>query len=125
LRRLNEAHFEICLVPQVLYEFWVVATRPAASNGLRFSPEATLNDLRRARQLFRLLLDERGLYPIWEKQVVEHRVCGKSAHDARLVAAMARHGIRHLLTANPAHFHRFTDMILWTPADVVDGEATL
>lgn len=26
-----------CLVPQVLYEFWVVATRPIASNGLGLS----------------------------------------------------------------------------------------
>src|SRR5262249_46175376 len=29
-----------CLVPQVLYEFWVVATRPAAANGLGMTPSS-------------------------------------------------------------------------------------
>jgi hypothetical protein len=34
LRRNGDAP---CLLPQVLYELWVVATRPTAVNGLGFS----------------------------------------------------------------------------------------
>lgn len=29
--------YEICIVPQVFYEFWSVATRPANANGLGLS----------------------------------------------------------------------------------------
>ncbi len=31
---LERAGFSLCIVPQVLYEFWVVATGPANVNGL-------------------------------------------------------------------------------------------
>jgi len=34
LKRQGE---DLCIVPQNLYEFWVVATRPVAANGLAMS----------------------------------------------------------------------------------------
>jgi hypothetical protein len=34
----NEGH-ELRVVPQVLYEYWSVATRPAENNGLGFTTE--------------------------------------------------------------------------------------
>ena len=37
VRGLRELGKEICLVPQVHYEFWVAATRPVAQNGLGMS----------------------------------------------------------------------------------------
>jgi predicted nucleic acid-binding protein len=33
----NEGH-ELCIVPQVLYEYWVVVTRPVSDNGLGMQP---------------------------------------------------------------------------------------
>lgn len=34
VRRLTDQQHELCIVPQVIYEFWAAATRPARENGL-------------------------------------------------------------------------------------------
>ena len=55
LRRQGEV---LCLVPQDLYEFWVVATRPADQNGLGLTPaeaEVELSSLK-------------ALFPLWRRR---------------------------------------------------------
>jgi hypothetical protein len=59
---LRDQGHELCLVPQVLYEYWVVATRPAAENGLNMPPEVVDNALEFWIDLFTLLRDERGIF---------------------------------------------------------------
>ena len=86
---------------QVLYEYWAVATRPATENGLGLTIEETAAKLTDFKAVFPLLRDERGILDQWEKSEVAHRVQGKPSHDARLAAAMDRHGLSHLLTFNP------------------------
>ncbi|HUY34503.1 MAG TPA: hypothetical protein VMV69_17290 [Pirellulales bacterium] len=49
-------------------------------------------------------------------------VKGKNAHDARLVAAMQRHGLTDLLSFNKPDFTRFTAINAFTPAEVLDGQ---
>jgi predicted nucleic acid-binding protein len=88
-RLRGEAH-ELCLVPQVLYEYWVVATRTATENGLGMSPADVDRAIDYWLDLFTLLRDERGVFPLWRELVRQHEVKGKNAHDARLVAAMKR-----------------------------------
>src|SRR3954469_10541139 len=80
------------LVPQVLYEFWVVATRPAAANGLGRSPTQAASEIARLEGLYAVLPDSPAIYPEWKRLVATHSVAGKNAHDARLVAAMLVHG---------------------------------
>ncbi len=36
---LPEQGYECCLVPQVIYEYWSVATRPLENNGLGLTPD--------------------------------------------------------------------------------------
>ena len=60
--------------------------------------------------LFTLLLDERGVYSNWMQLMRVHEVRGKVVHDSRLIAAMQRHGLTHLLTFNGEHFKRFTSI---------------
>ena len=107
---LQSVGHELCLVPQVLYEYWVVATRPASENGLGMRPADANKALDFRIELFTLLRDERGIFSLWRELVRQHDVKGKSAHDARLVAAMKRHGLRHLLTFNIADFGRYEDI---------------
>jgi predicted nucleic acid-binding protein len=45
-------------------------------------------------------------------------VIGKQAHDARLVAAMKVHDLRHLLTFNDTDFKRFTEITVVNQRDV-------
>src|SRR5205823_247730 len=44
-----------CLVPQVLYEYWVVVTRPIAQNGLGWSAVEAASKLTQLQSLFTLL----------------------------------------------------------------------
>lgn len=109
LRMLRSAGHELCVVPQVHYEFWVVATRPSEQNGLGMSTadaEAVL--IRLGPPLFRLLRDERAIYDPWRQIVRDFGVQGKHAHDARLVAAMTRHGLNEFLSFNVVDFKRYS-----------------
>lgn len=108
-----------CVVPQVLYEFWVVATRPAAQNGLGMTAAQADTELGRVERLFPLLRDDARIYPEWRRLVMAHQVTGKPAHDARLVAAMTVHGLTHILTFNTADFARYPGIKALDPAVVV------
>lgn len=97
------------IVPQNLYEFWVVATRPpgpppAGRNGLGMTPAQAGQWLRFFQRRFTLLPDREDLSGLWQALVEAHRITGFRAHDARLVAAMQSYGINRLLTFNAAHF---------------------
>lgn len=107
-----------CLVPQVLYEFWVVVTRPLASNGLGYSPARADAELTHLSGLYPLLLDTPTVFAEWRRLVTTQGVSGKNAHDARLVAAMLVHGVSHVLTFNGADFARFAGITVLDPASV-------
>ncbi|HVK18592.1 MAG TPA: PIN domain-containing protein [Fimbriiglobus sp.] len=109
---------ELVLMPQNLYEFWSVATRPADKNGHGLTPTATAAELVKLRAQFTILDDTPAILPEWERLVVAHAVLGKNAHDARLVAAMHVYGVTHLLTFNDGDFRRFTGITVLTPASV-------
>jgi predicted nucleic acid-binding protein len=104
-----------CIVPQVLYELWVVATRPPAANGFGLTPNQAAAELSRLQALFPLLADTPAIFPEWKRLVVAHQVSGKNAHDARLVAAMAVHGLTHLLTFNTTDFARYPGITALEP----------
>jgi len=108
----------LCFVPQVLYEFWAVATRPTAVNGLGFSAAQAATELTRFKSLFQLLGDSPAIFPEWERLVTSYAVSGKNAHDARLVAAMAVHGLTHILTFNTADFARYPGITALDPLAV-------
>src|SRR5947209_18222458 len=95
---LQHAGDVLCLVPQILYEFWAVATRPVAVNGLGLPVSNVAAELLRLKSIFPLLPDTASVFNKWERLVTAHPVVGKHAHDARLVAAIEVDGITHLLT---------------------------
>ena len=121
LDRLDQQGHELRLVPQNLYELWVVGTRPKATNGLGFSSQEMQVLLQRFAELFPLLKDERGVIDRWQALVIQQDVRGKQAHDARIVAAMLRHGVDHLLTFNAADFGRYSEIAVLSPGDVVSA----
>src|SRR6202049_3168866 len=83
----------LIVVPQNLYEFWAVATRPpgpppAGRNGLGMTPAQAGHWLRFFRRRFTLLPDREELSTLWQALVEARGVTGFRAHDVRLVAAM-------------------------------------
>lgn len=54
-----------------------------------------------------LLTDNEAVYREWRRIIVQHAVSGVQVHDARLVAVMLVHGVKHILTLNAADFSRY------------------
>jgi predicted nucleic acid-binding protein len=112
---------ELRIVPQVLYEYWSVATRPIEQNGLGFATDVVDADIQQFSRVFSVLRDERGILEPWRTIAAAHNVQGKQAHDVRLVAAMQRHALTHLLTFNVADFQRYAGVELLDPQSVATG----
>jgi predicted nucleic acid-binding protein len=98
-------------------ELWVVATRPPSQNGLGLSTTEAAAELMRLKSMFPLLPDTPAIYPVWESLVIQYRVSGKPAHDARLVAAMHVHGLTAILTFDKTGFSRYAGIEVVCPAD--------
>jgi predicted nucleic acid-binding protein len=90
-------------------------------NGLGMTPPMVDRAIELWLDLFNLLRDERGVFSIWHELVRQHHVRGKNAHDARLVAAMRRHNLVHLLTFNASDFQRYSEITV-LDARTVDAE---
>jgi predicted nucleic acid-binding protein len=114
---------EVCIVPQVFYEFWSVCTRPAGENGLGFTSMQAQAEQAKASMLFKLLPDNPSILPEWQRLVVQHDVKGRNAHDARLVAAMNVHGVSQILTFNGADFTRYPGIAVLDPQSFVPPTA--
>jgi predicted nucleic acid-binding protein len=109
---------EISLLPQSLYEFWVVATRPRKDNGLELSAAEAEAILLKFESVFPLKHDSSAVYNEWRKLVTQQAVLGKNAHDARLAAAASVHGVTYFVTFNKEHFKRFTSFAVLLPSEV-------
>ena len=112
----------LLVVPQSIYEFWAVATRPIANNGLGLSIAECQQEVARLKSLFPLLDDRPALFAEWEVAVAAFACHGKAAHDARYLAAMRTHGLSFFLTFNVNDFARCTGITLLDP-NVVAGSA--
>ena len=112
---LNES---LRIFPQTLIEFWAVATRSRADNGLTLSISDAGSQLIKLKRMFVLVNDTPEVFSAWEGIVRRYQVAGKQAHDAHIVAAMSAHKIAHLLTFNDRDFKRYTEITVVNPQDI-------
>jgi predicted nucleic acid-binding protein len=115
---LSQGH-EVVILFQNIAEFWNVATRPAAKNGLGYSISETNGILDRLLDSFTILAERLEVVERWRQLVVTHAVKGVQVHDARIAAVMMVHGIGNLLTYNGADFKRFTEITVLTPSSLL------
>jgi predicted nucleic acid-binding protein len=104
VHRLIAGGESVFISTQVLVEFWAVATRPEAVNGLGWSTETAADAVRALRELFPLLNETPDALDRWFELVNRFQVAGKHPHDARLAALLLAHGVRRILTFNTADF---------------------
>jgi predicted nucleic acid-binding protein len=109
------------LLPQNLYEFWVVATRPHGENGFGMNAQAAAERLKLLKRSFTVLEETPQVFATWEVLVVQNSAKGKSAHDTRLVAGMKVNGLAGILTFNEEHFGRYGGITVLTPAGVAQS----
>jgi predicted nucleic acid-binding protein len=111
-----------CIVPQSLYEFWTVATRPpnpqSPLSGLGMTPAQAYAEIISIRRVFPLFNDTSQILMEWQRLVTQYAVSGRNAHDARYVAAMNVHGIMQLLTVNKDDFKRYSSITVLSPSEV-------
>jgi predicted nucleic acid-binding protein len=117
LNALRASGEELQITSQNLVEFWAVATRPIAENGLGLSVEQAFKEVSALKSLF-VLLPEIPLQSEWERLVTQYRVSGKGCHDARLVADMMVHGTLTILTFNMQDFSRYDGITVLDPRSV-------
>lgn len=103
---------------QNIAEFWNVATRPVANNGLGLSIPSTLREVEKIEGLLTLLPDTSAVYAEWKRIIVEHGVSGVKVHDARLIATMKIHGVSRLLTFDVDDFTRYTGIEAMHPKTI-------
>ncbi|MGH9946484.1 MAG: type II toxin-antitoxin system VapC family toxin [Pyrinomonadaceae bacterium] len=118
LAQLMEDGEEIVIVPQVMVEFWVVATRPKSVNGLGFTTDEAEKEIIDLQNVFTVLPENSQIFDEWKMLVAKYKVSGKVAHDARIVAAMNVHKIENILTLNPKDFRRFAEISVTIPRDI-------
>jgi predicted nucleic acid-binding protein len=102
---IRGARLAIC--PQVLYEYWVVATRPREVGGYGLPPPEAFSNVQSLSKRFDVFQEPNNLYLGWLDLCLQHSVCGRPAHDARLVALMLASGIDDLATLYPQDFKRY------------------
>jgi len=100
----------LCYTSQNVAEFWNTCTRPVDRNGYGLSPQDTDQRARFFEEKLRLLPDNLAIHEEWRRLLVTYSVSGVQVHDARLVAAMRVHGIKHILTFNDRDFTRYADI---------------
>ncbi len=110
-------------IPQSIYEYWAVATRPIANNGLGLSTAECSRDIATIKAMFPVLGDLPTLFSEWEAVVAAFACHGKISHDARYVAAMRTLGLTRLLTFNVVDFSRFSNVVVLDPALVIAVKA--
>ena len=106
IKRLISENYEICIIPQVLIEFWVVATRPVNSNGFGWDESYTMIELEKLQDIFIMLPDNESIFTYWKK-LVSQGVKGKRAHDAKIAAAAFAHNADAIATLNDQDFTNF------------------
>jgi predicted nucleic acid-binding protein len=106
------------ITPQNLIEFWSVATRFMAVNGLGMSLAEAEREVESLERLFPLVPDSPAVYAEWKKLVSAAGVSGVHVHDARLAAVMITNGLTHILTFNTDDFKGLPGIIVVHPQDV-------
>jgi predicted nucleic acid-binding protein len=101
----------LIVCPQIIYEFYVVATHPEKNNGFGLSAENANNEIENILETYTFLDNGVGMFQLWMKLIKQYNIIGKKAHDTRLVAFMQSNNIEKLYTLNKPDFVKFNNTI--------------
>lgn len=118
IRYLISNNHRCFITSQVLIEFWVVATRPLAVNGLGWTPEETELLVQMLINQFEWLEETPDIFRLWFSLATTHKISGKRTHDLRIQAVVLSHNISHILTLNPKDFVEFEGITIVHPNSI-------
>jgi predicted nucleic acid-binding protein len=102
---VSQGH-DLTVTPQVLVEFWAVASRPVPANGFGWSTKDVRTAIDDFLNRFELVFEPTSMFAEWLLRATTNQVIGKKAHDARLAVLCEIKGLA-LLTFNLPDFRRF------------------
>jgi len=111
----------ICVSSQIIYEFFAVATRPEAENGLGLSHCEADSQLEAFLSHMIVFYDSAEVTHLLRKLVVDYQITGKKIHDARIAATMISAGVRKIYSFNSTDFKRFADIEAISPIGLVNA----
>ncbi len=103
--RLSE--IDLTVSPQVIREFWGVATRPKELGGAGQRPNSLAPTVEVIKALAPLRQSSPTQFETWLRLVQTYGVSGKQVHDANHIAFMLSHGITDVLTLDRRDFDRY------------------
>lgn len=92
------------LTPQVVMEFWSVATRPRDVNGYGWTTAEVETEVAKLLAQFPILPETPAVFSQWLRLVGLRGTVGKQVHDAHIVAVLNAHNVSNLLTFNVGDF---------------------
>lgn len=119
VRQLIDSDEDVYVCTQVLAEYWVVATRPCADNGMGLHTDAAAVEIDKILSAFDSLVEPEDGSRRWRDLVTRYRVAGKTAHDARIAMLMLAHGVTHLVTLNAGDFARYDGVTPVSPEEML------
>lgn len=124
LKLLCRLKYRTAIATQNVVEFWNVMTRPAsARGGYGLSVTMTEQRLTHLQRRCELLAETIAVFMEWKRLAAAHRVVGKAAHDAPLVAQMLVSQIPLMLTFNTNDFRRYPAITALTPQEFLQSAA--
>lgn len=112
LTQLADEGNDLVICPQVIYEFYRVATSPAQNNrGLGLTSAEALGEIENLLETYDLL-SENDTLQHWKGIMTQYNVIGLRSYDARLVATMQANNIQMLYTINSNDFNQFNALIV-------------
>jgi predicted nucleic acid-binding protein len=118
IRYLISNNHRCFITSQVLIEFWVVATRPVAVNGLGWIPEETERAVQMLLKQFEWLEETPDIFRLWLSLATTHKISGKRTHDLRIQAVVLAYNINHILTLNPKDFVKVEGITIVHPNSI-------
>ena len=106
---------------QILREYLVVATRPVEVNGLGLAVADATANLQQFLRYLHTYDESEAVASRLRDLGLGHGLRGKRFHDANIVATMAAHGIRTLVTQNEDDFTAFDEIETVTIAGLTAG----
>ncbi len=118
VERLQQNGHVLILAPQVIYEFWVVSTRPPDQRkGFGWTVDRAKEAIDHLLDAFEIYPDKPEVFDKWRELVERYEIKGKRAHDARLAAYQEAHEITNIVTLNDKDFRGISENV-FTPGEI-------
>ncbi len=116
LERAQAGQLDLCLVPQILTEFFAVVTNPRRVTEPR-RPDEAIDAIERFLVMpgMMLLQAPTDIVGRWLSLARKYPVTGGATFDVQLIAAMLGNDVRKIYTFNRDHFQRFGEIEVLSP----------